>query len=807
MKTRVLRNAISIALLAMAAGIPDAAMAQEAAAGTEEVPEDGAGKRPAGSPPSRSSSRKGAAATDLKAVTVTGSRIRGGAAPSPTVIIGAEAIREEGFADLGEVIRGLPQNAGGGQNPGVAAGATAGVGGLANQNVTGGSSLNLRGLGPDASLTLLNGRRMAYGSFVQSVDISAIPVEAVERVEIVADGASAIHGSDAVGGVANVILMRDYDGVNAGVRYGAATQGGLATREYTLTAGTTWATGGLIATHLNTDNDGLYARQRDYTARMFDPSTLYPDTDLESTLVSMHQSLGDAVELKLDALRTVRHMLTFPNNGGLGATYFMNTTRTETASISPGIEVSLPRDWMLQLGANWGRDRTNYRQFDIDILNGGSALWNYQCFCNETRAYDIGVEGPVFTLPGGEARLAAGGGYRKNAFLQRNHLANMTAIQGEESSRFVYAEVNLPFVGRDAGIPGVHRLELNLAARSEHYDSFGRVTTPKVGLIYSPSADFTVKGSWGKSFKTPTLLQRYWMRSASLSPPAYYGGIGYPPEATVLALYGGNPDLGPERARTWSASLAFHPEALPALQAEVTWFDIDYTDRVVEPITNFGRAMGNPVYDRFISYRPSHQEQAELIALADTFWNLAGVPYDPDQVAAILYDNYANVARQHIKGLDLSISYRFDVGAGRLTLRGSGSWLDSAQQTSEMSPWHDIAGSLFSPAKINARAGAVWSQGGLSASAFVNYTGGVTNRLVQGSTEKTSAFTTVDTTLRYEPDSTGIWRGMAVAFSVQNLLDRDPPFYTPLGPADPPYDSTNYSAIGRFMSLSVSKRF
>src|SRR5690606_39717167 len=66
--------------------------------------------------------------------------------------------------------------------------------------VTGGSSLNLRGLGPDATLTLLNGRRMAYSGFVQAVDIGAIPVEAVDRVEIVADGASAIYGSDAVGG-------------------------------------------------------------------------------------------------------------------------------------------------------------------------------------------------------------------------------------------------------------------------------------------------------------------------------------------------------------------------------------------------------------------------------------------------------------------------------------------------------------------------------------------------------------------------------------------------------------------------------
>src|SRR6185312_11142654 len=169
-------------------------------------------------------------------------------------------IREEGFTDLGEVIRSVPQNFTGGQNPGVFMGGNLTGGGLANQNVTGGSGLNLRGLGPDASLTLLNGHRLAYSGFSQAVDISAIPVDAVERIEVMADGASAIYGSDAVGGVANVILKRAFDGVTLGSRFGGATDGGLTTREYTATAGTTWASGGLIATYKDASVDPIYAR-------------------------------------------------------------------------------------------------------------------------------------------------------------------------------------------------------------------------------------------------------------------------------------------------------------------------------------------------------------------------------------------------------------------------------------------------------------------------------------------------------------------------------------------------------------------
>src|SRR5690606_8001658 len=111
--------------------------------------------------------------------------------------------------------------------PGIAAGS-----GSNNQNITGGSALNLRGLGVDATLTLLNGRRLSYGGFAQAVDLSIIPVAAVSRIEILTDGASALYGTDAVAGVANVILNRDFEGVNAATRYGFATDGGGNERQF-----------------------------------------------------------------------------------------------------------------------------------------------------------------------------------------------------------------------------------------------------------------------------------------------------------------------------------------------------------------------------------------------------------------------------------------------------------------------------------------------------------------------------------------------------------------------------------------------
>ncbi|EIM01723.1 TonB-dependent receptor-like protein [Rhodanobacter denitrificans] len=729
-------------------------------------------------------------------MTVTGTRIRGGSSPSPVITIGSEQIKQEGFTDLGEVIRSVPQNFNGGQNPGVM-GVASGLG-----DTTGGSALNLRGLGADASLTLLNGRRLAYDGYTQAVDISAIPVEAVERLEIVPDGASAIYGSDAVGGVANVILKRDFDGVTLGARYGGATEGGLATREYTATGGTTWASGGLIATFKDANADPIYARQRSYTRYLIDPYAIYPGSDLRSGLVSVHQSMGDVAELSLDALRTKRDVTQY-----LGQTvdsYYRYNPETAITLVSPSIEFFLQHDWSITLGGTYGKDDTAYKSHLVSAA--GSRLVTQTCYCNESRSWEIGAEGPLFPVGGGEARLAVGAGSRKNEFRVVSKVSG-SSYGGNERARFAYAELDLPVVSSSSDIPGVHRLEFSAAMRGEDYDSFGKVATPKLGLVYDPTADFTLKASWGRSFKAPTLLQRYGNRYAYLFRASAVGSSGTPADATALMSVGGNTaDLRAERARTWTTSLALHPEALPGLDAELTWFDIDYTDRVVQPVT-YQQALSDPAYADFVNRSPTPQQIQELLAVYDTFYNLSGMVYDPSKVVAIIRDQYVNAARQRIKGLDLSGSYRFDLGDGQLTARGSASWLDSVQVTSAGRPEQKLAGTVFNPARLNGRVGAVWTSGSFSASGFVNYTGGVTNGFAPVP-EKTASFTTLGTAINYSTgERAGAFSGMTFELSVQNLLNRAPPLYTAAVATWVPYDATNYSAIGRFVSVSVSKHW
>jgi outer membrane receptor protein involved in Fe transport len=799
MKTSTLRNAISIALLVAAIGTSECVMAQDTTIDTATQGRAPVTKAPAKTQLKKPTDKSAApAATNLQTMTVTGTRIRGGTTPSPVITIGSEQIRQEGFADLGEVIRSVPQNFSGGQNPGVIGAA----GGVGNQNLTGGSALNLRGLGADASLTLLNGRRLAYGGFTQAVDISAIPVEAVERMEIIPDGASAIYGSDAVGGVANVILKPDYEGVTLGARYGGATDGGLATREYTATAGATWTSGGLIATFKKADADPIYARQRSYTRYLFEPYTIYGGSDSHSGLVSVHQSMGDVAELRLDALETKRDMTSYAATQ-VGS-YYRYSPEDKITLVSPSIAFNLRNDWSLTLSGAYGKDDNVYASHLVSTA--GSLQIAQEHFYNKSRSYEIGAEGPVFPVGGGDARLAIGAGARKYGFHDVPKTSG-SPFGGDESVRFAYAELDLPLVSPSSDIPGVHRLELSAAIRGEDYNSFGRVTTPKFGLIYDPTADVTFKTSWGKSFKAPTLSQRYENKDAYLWSASSVGASGAPADATVLMSYGGNAGLDAERARTWTTSLALHPEALPGLEAELTWFDIDYADRVVEPV-NYQQALTDPAYADFVDRSPTLGQIQNLLAIYNSaFYNLSGVAYDPGKVVAIIRDQYVNVARQRIKGLDLSGSYRFDLGGGQLMVRGSASWLDSAQTSSNGQPERALAGTVFNPAKLSGRLGAVWTLGGFSASGFANYTKGVANRLPMV-TEKTASFTTIDATINYGiGERADSFSGLTLGLSVQNLLNRAPPLYTAAVATYVPYDATNYSAIGRFVSVSVSKRW
>ncbi|WP_065187338.1 TonB-dependent receptor plug domain-containing protein [Shewanella woodyi] len=172
------------------------------------------------------------AATDdeqVERIEVTGSRIKRTDMETalPVTVLSAEDIAKTGLNDISAVLAQMPYNTGGSF--------ISDAGSSASNHASSG----MRGLGSSRTLTLINGRRIAPSATfgADSTNLNLIPMEAIERIEILRDGASAIYGSDAIGGVINIILKKTFDGLALGVNVGSPTEGGRDEKSATLTFG------------------------------------------------------------------------------------------------------------------------------------------------------------------------------------------------------------------------------------------------------------------------------------------------------------------------------------------------------------------------------------------------------------------------------------------------------------------------------------------------------------------------------------------------------------------------------------------
>lgn len=194
-------------------------------------------------------------------VLVTGTRIRGqGPVGSAVVTIDREAIDQAGFATTQQIVQSIPQNFAGGANENTGGLLTA----AGNGNAGRGAGVNLRGLGQTSTLLLVNGDRPPLAGFGGTfADLSVIPASIIERVEIVADGASAIYGSDAVAGVVNIVTRRDFRGAESSFRIGTA-DGDAQEYQASQLLGTRWASGHAVIAYEFYQRDALAAADRAY---------------------------------------------------------------------------------------------------------------------------------------------------------------------------------------------------------------------------------------------------------------------------------------------------------------------------------------------------------------------------------------------------------------------------------------------------------------------------------------------------------------------------------------------------------------
>ncbi|WP_165793651.1 TonB-dependent receptor [Hyphococcus luteus] len=728
------------------------------------------------------------ASGDTDEVVVTGTRIRGAQPAAPVHTITRRDIELSGQSQTGELLRALPQTFRGGINPTVQPTTV-----NTNSGLGGDSTVNLRGMGPDATLILVNGRRLAPIGGGETTDVSAIPLAALDRVDVLLDGSSALYGADAVAGVVNFIVADDYEGAELRARAGGATQGGGFEQAYSAAAGTRWQGGSLLVGADYLKQNPIFAGEREFSETAGPFNSLLPANRQWSGFMSGNQELSSFAEVDVIGLYTNRRT-SRTTEYGAGGFADAKAIDTESFLIAPRVTFDLSEDWTAQVEGSAARSTRDSAttdnfggEFDADSKN---------------TAWTIGAstEGKVARLPSGDFRAAVGGGYREETL---DSDLGGTLRSGTRNVAFLFAEASAPLVSPSDDRPGLNRLDLNVAVRVEDHSGFGAATTPKLGLRYAPVPDLTVRATWGKSFRAPRFDHLLADHVVTVWSAPNLGSVN---PGLALLSFSGNPELEPERATSWTAGFDWTPHFMPAFDLSFTWFDIDFEDRIVSPIVNLGSALSDPANAPFIDRDPSSTAQSAIIGAADQVYNISGMPYDPDAVLAIVNSGFVNASAQQVRGAD--VSFRF--APGDIVFFGDFSWLMIDTQTIPTLPLTRQSGFIFQPAKFRGRAGASWEiDDSFTTNAILNHVAGSTDNVAAPPAEIAS-WTTLDITLQYRLGSVATaLDGLEASLSVINALDQDPPFAAGGGVAFPGmfFDSANTSPVGRFVAATLRYTF
>jgi iron complex outermembrane receptor protein len=771
----------------------------------------------------------------------------------------------------------------------------------------------LRSLPATATLPLMNGHRLVAASTKETnPDFPSIPDLAIERVEIVADGASAIYGSDAVAGVVNFITRKQASGLETSVRYGMADD------YHTFSAsglyGKDWGSGSIVASYQYAENDNITGADRNfrivdfrpyggvdsrstvcpapnvavnttayaiyYAAPALAPNTrnscdngavtdIVPESRVHSAYLTAHQDLTDRITLWGELLYSDRkdtvqapppagagasggvilynipgfsvnpffktppgtgatiEFVQFRTDNLYGADHIDNRFRVRAGNSSAGIDAKLIGDLKLSVYGtlDWARNDAYLPAINPAALDAAAsastAATALDPFGNGTspavvakildyagdltihqRTY-LGaakIDGSLVDLPGGQLKIAVGTEYRSEAFRQRGIYGGSPVPESlDRNIKSVYGEVFVPIFGAGNEAPLMHRLALSLSGRYDDYSDFGSTANPKIGVNWEPVRGVALRGTYGTSFRAPGLrdvgatVGAYYFNAAAIAGSALRDPSRGAAQVDTVALYGGNRDLQPEKARTWSFGADFTPAFLPNLRASVTFYDIHYTDVIGTPGGSI--AFTDPTFASVVFRNPSATQLSSLLAIAVPVNFAAGAL---PAIGNLLDFRQGNFGVRNTNGLDFDINYRKPTKFGAVFAGLAGNYIlkydTQLSATAAMSNQLDLG-----VPKATARATLGVQAGPVTAVGFVNYRHGITSLYpTPTGTAQYSAgsYTTVDLRFSAKLPDIGFAKGTEFSVQVNDLLDQRPPFFPATDGIGGSYNLGRYVAVG-----------
>ncbi|WP_256935905.1 TonB-dependent receptor plug domain-containing protein [Vibrio diabolicus] len=631
----------------------------------------------------------------LQKMKVTGSRLTRASmeGSTPVAVIGRAEIERAGDVSIADVLRKSSFNSFGSYSE------------SSGSSWQSQATVSLRGLGASRTLVLVNGKRLPGSATMGggAANINAIPSAIVERVEVMADGGSAVYGSDAVAGVVNIILKEEFDGINVTVGSGIPSQEGGDEQNVALVMGTSGEKGNIMFSFEHDSKDEIYQRDRDYlssknteSANYFDMSgvsiygrNVYHDGQLQALNgyntdascdpskgfvgLTNYPGLGDicGYDYTSEAAQTASlERNTVFVNGNIFVTEDttfnaqMLLNRNESFSrfapaagifsVDPNTDGGA--DFFAENGLdptagpasvyyrfnNVGTRDNNVKDFQADFKAGldgtlytdslGDVIWETGYHLNFSNSTESGT-GYVF---GSAASQLVESGQFANGEFSSDATSQLSAGTSRETQmemhqffgglQFDVAEVGdvlIPLyvgaefttydyfdkydpqseagniigsAGNSAGgdretyalyaeslIAFTDELEMNLAARYDHYSDFGHEVSPKVSFRYQPLDNLMFRAGAGLGFRAPTLSDLYAADSYSSDFAKDYtycaqNGISYAdcPETQYDVTRTSNEDLDAEKSVSFNFGVSFSP--IEDLDVTMDYYNISIDD-------------------------------------------------------------------------------------------------------------------------------------------------------------------------------------------------------------------------------------
>jgi len=511
--------------------------------------------------------------------------------------------------------------------------------------------------------------------------------------------------------------------------------------------------------------------------------------------------------------------------------------------------------------------------------NRTSTLIQKQLYSNNSRSETQNTfnqlraeaDGPLFDLPAGAVRVAAGGEWvnyhqlaYSNGTLGIGVQSNGATIQQFYSKRSVlsaYGEVNVPLVSPDMGIALVQRLTVDVSARYDKYSDVGPTFNPKYAVDWKVNDDVKLRANYSTSFVAapvgvagdPSKGGEY-SSGASLA-PAFIVPIGTFPTVTQLpgcntaavAAAGfctiGAGTLAPGLTRQYGSALGgakpqtgnginigadFSPTFLPGFVAHVTYFDQKYKGGVTAPNTTQITTIG--VFNKLLTLCPGGCTQAQIDAFTRVPFGGTVSGSLPPVIYSLQNHDENNVLNLAIQGMDLDARYDFPTDYGDFHIGDGLTQFFSFDQSAVGAPSFNVLGtsgfnSTFPSIAFHNRANFGWANDVLAADLFVNWTAAyrnVTNTSIHPTTvdangnlagggDHVSANVSLDLHVSYN-FADGMFGGDQIYLDVQNLTDADPSFYNGTSKPSEVHSQAGENSfisnpIGRIISVGFRAKF